>query len=356
VLRISRLRSNLRLQESSSDQLFIIDGADANVDILVESFGADRDVRIEGGEIGSATLSNINAGEIALRGIVANTPKVGVTIENATVAHNISADTLSSSMGSALAVKDSRIGGSLMVGRLEVPTDVATCALVSDCSINGHLAISEQAGTALAASLIRTHILGKLRIDGLDAHISQGGNALLYVDDSTVTSMNLPIARYRGKNAIRDLCAAIFTEVNLDSLAILRTSFATQHRALSEDAAYALLQDLMSREERFGYFKRILFGNILGWGVELWPPVRAMALLIALTIPMVFLMIDAEPLLYHLAASIIEATGLWINVDTTTDTYTSHSALYGTLELACATLGILFTTIIVGVAIRKLVR
>lgn len=356
MLRVSRLRAPLEVSESSSDQLLILDSADPNAQISVDTFAADRDIRLEGGEIIAAALTNVSARDLSVRRLVTTSPDGAVSIEKSTFTNNFTVESLASLAGSALVLDTCRIGGSLMLDRLDVPATANARAMLTNCIINGHVSVSEQSGTALTAVLTDTHIMGKLRLDGLDNHLIHGGAPILTVHDSTVSSMDLPNVRYRGKRAIKHLCTSLFTAVNLDSLAILRASFSTQHRALSEDATYALMQDLMAERDRFGHVRRLFLGGVLGWGVELWPPLRAMLILVALTAAFVFFMTSAEPFAYHLYTSIIQAAGLWISIDPTAQVSAEKSALYGTAELVCGALGIVFTTVVVGIAIRKLVR
>src|SRR5262249_41001608 len=125
-----------------------------------------------------------------------------------------------------------------------------------------------------------------------------------------------------------------------------------------EDLCYYLQRDAEARNlARPGrWLHRWLFGGVLGWGVLILPPARALAVGIILT-GLVLTGTGASPAVEagDLGGAMTLAAALWFNVGPGLPqplTPTPWSAL----AVACTAAGLILITVIVGVTIRKLVR
>ncbi|MFF3740184.1 hypothetical protein [Streptomyces sp. NPDC002566] len=190
------------------------------------------------------------------------------------------------------------------------------------------------------------------------------GNSRYSLDSSSsVGDMELAGEVFRNGAQVLSFLERSFTEVTAVALESVRSALARRNRNREVDELYYLARqretaDLPPLRRAIG---RGVVGGVLGWGVRARNPARALALGIALT-----------GVVLHLAGAVREpgrdltdvtgvgnsfvlALALWLNVGTGMPSELK-TAGWSALAVALTAAGMLMTTLIVGIVIRKLVR
>ncbi|MFJ7989390.1 hypothetical protein [Streptomyces sp. NPDC096351] len=182
--------------------------------------------------------------------------------------------------------------------------------------------------------------------------------------DSTVQEVDLGNAVFRRSSQVNGFLERVFTRVTANSLEAVRTTLARQRRTAEADELYYRIRQREASQTP--WVRRLvshgLLGGVFGWGVRARNPARALVCGILATA--VALRLSGAPpglgsqRLTDLTAagkSLVFACALWLNVGVGAP---SEAKTYDWTALAvCFTIGgIVFTTLTVGIVIRKLVR
>ncbi|MFD5370758.1 hypothetical protein [Streptomyces sp. NPDC127103] len=182
--------------------------------------------------------------------------------------------------------------------------------------------------------------------------------------DSTVQEVDLGNAVFRRSSQVNGFLERVFTRVTANSLEAVRTTLARQRRTAEADELYYRIRQREAAQTP--WLRRLvghgLLGGVFGWGVRARNPARALVCSILATA--VALRLSGAPpglgsqRLTDLSAagkSLVFACALWMNVGVGAP---SEAKTYDWTALAvCFTIGgIVFTTLTVGIVIRKLVR
>ncbi len=354
LLRLSRLGGFLRISDSSAAQVLVQNLDDPAMEVGFSRFTCNRDIRIESGEMQSIVLMNTTAGDVSIQAVhSAESEQPAISLHDCTVARDILVERVSSLKSYSLHLSDTRLGGSLMLRRLE--SVGAQHATLERCVVGEDLRLFDLTGDAHLAMLIESDVRHSIVIGEVAELLRVRTTPLLLLSRSRAGDVTIPTERYRGKREIAGVVEQLFGAIEVDSVDLIRNVFRKQHRALSEDAAYALLQELMLSTGSGSRFKRLVYGGILGWGVQVWPPARTLLVSILLTAVALWTAAPSGPLWYRGVTSVINALGLWTNIPTL-EVVSTRGALYAAAAGVCGALGIVLVTVIVGVIIRRLVR
>ncbi|MET9931628.1 MULTISPECIES: hypothetical protein [unclassified Streptomyces] len=181
---------------------------------------------------------------------------------------------------------------------------------------------------------------------------------------STVQEVDLGDAVFRRSSHVNRFLEKVFTRVTANSLEAVRATLARQRRTAEADELYYRIRQREASQA--GRFRRILshglLGGVFGWGVRARNPVRALVCGVLATAAALRLSgappgLGAQRLTDVSAAvkSLVFACALWLNVGVGAP---SEVKTYGwTAAAVCFTIGgLVFTTLTVGIVIRKLVR
>ncbi|GAA3930979.1 hypothetical protein GCM10022244_44870 [Streptomyces gulbargensis] len=182
--------------------------------------------------------------------------------------------------------------------------------------------------------------------------------------DSTVQEVDLGNAVFRRAAHVNGFLERVFTRVTSNSLEAVRATLARQRRTAEADELYYRIRQ---REAARAPWPRRLLGNgllggVFGWGVRARNPARALLLGI-LSTALALRLAAAPPGLgparwtdFSAAAkSLVMACALWFNVGVGAPSEVKTYAW--TATAVCFTVGgLVFTTLTVGIVIRKLVR
>ncbi|MER5839782.1 hypothetical protein [Streptomyces prasinus] len=191
-----------------------------------------------------------------------------------------------------------------------------------------------------------------------------GGSARYTLDEhSSISDMELAGQVFRNGHQILSFLERSFTEVSAVALESLRSALARRNRNREVDQLYYLtrqresaLLPLLQRAVSRG-----VVGGVLGWGVRARNPARFLVAGIMLTAVGLHaagsLRGDGQGVTDpgSAATSLILALALWLNVGTGLPSELK-SANWTAMAVSFASAGLLFTTLIVGIVIRKLVR
>ncbi len=182
--------------------------------------------------------------------------------------------------------------------------------------------------------------------------------------DSTVQEVDLGSAVFRRSSQVNGFLERVFTRVTANSLEAVRTTLARQRRTAEADELYYRIRQREAAQTPWlrRWVGHGLLGGVFGWGVRARNPARALVCGILATA--VALRLSGAPpglgsqRLTDLSAagkSLVFACALWLNVGVGAP---SEAKTYDWTAMAvCFTIGgIIFTTLTVGIVIRKLVR
>ncbi|MFB6628826.1 hypothetical protein ACFCWY_02940 [Streptomyces sp. NPDC056362] len=182
--------------------------------------------------------------------------------------------------------------------------------------------------------------------------------------DSTVQEVDLGNAVFRRAAHVNGFLERVFTHVTANSLEAVRATLERQRRTSEADELYYRIRQ--RETEQAPWPRRLLghgvLGGILGWGVRARNPARA--LLFGILSTTVVLRLTGAPPglgserlvdLSAAAKSLAMACALWLNVGVGAPSEVKTYAW--TATAVCFTIGgMVFTTLTVGIVIRKLVR
>ncbi|MEU0401529.1 hypothetical protein ABZ318_15065 [Streptomyces sp. NPDC006197] len=182
--------------------------------------------------------------------------------------------------------------------------------------------------------------------------------------DSTVQEVDLGNAVFRRAAHVNGFLERMFTRVTANSLEAVRATLARQRRTAEADELYYRIRQretsqapLLQRLVGHG-----LLGGVFGWGVRARNPARALVLGVLATAVGLRLTdappgLGSESLVDASAAvkSLVMACALWLNVGVGAPSEVETYAW--TATAVCFTIGgLVFSTLTVGIVIRKLVR
>lgn len=182
-------------------------------------------------------------------------------------------------------------------------------------------------------------------------------------DSSSIGDMELAGQVFRDGRQIVSFLERSFTEVTAGALESVRSALARRNRNREVDQLYYLARQreaALLPPLRRGIAQGIL-GGVLGWGVRARNPARILVAGVLLTAVGLHLagalrgpgqgLTDVTVA----AKSFVLALALWLNVGTGMPSELK-TAEWSTLAVSFTSAGMLFTTLIVGIVIRKLVR
>ncbi|MFH9129044.1 hypothetical protein ACH4KC_12675 [Streptomyces griseoaurantiacus] len=256
-------------------------------------------------------------------------------------------------------IRDSTVRGPVEVRGLEAydgdrgRPDVTACLSLDNSTVTRLTATSRE---PTVISLRGTSVTDTLGLPG-------GGSRYSLDAACSVGDMELAGEVFRDGGQIVSFLERSFTEVTGTALESVRSALARRHRNREVDQLYYLTRQ---REAallpvlRRGVARGIV-GGVLGWGVRARNPVRFLVAGILLTAVALH---AAGPLRdsgqgvtdpVSAGKSLLLALALWLNVGTGLPSELK-SGQWTALAVAFASAGLLFTTLIVGIVIRKLVR
>ncbi|MEY7977599.1 hypothetical protein AB8O53_14925 [Streptomyces pilosus] len=272
-----------------------------------------------------------------------------------------------------------RCDGTVRVNGLVVPAE--DCSTITDSTVRGPVEVRdlEVAGRADATARLsldnstvtrltatsRGPTVISLRGSSVTEAIGLPGGSSRYSLDahSSVNDMELAGQVFRNGRQIVAFLERSFTEVTAGALESLRTALARRNRNREVDQLYYLTRQheaALLPLVRRGVARGVI-GGILGWGVRARNPARFLAAGVLLTAVGLHL---AGPLRdtgqgvtdpASAASSLVLAFALWLNVGTGLPSELK-SVQWTALAVSFTSVGLLFTTLIVGIVIRKLVR
>ncbi|GGK22733.1 hypothetical protein GCM10011583_63360 [Streptomyces camponoticapitis] len=267
--------------------------------------------------------------------------------------------------GLVIPAEDSTITNSTLRGPLEV-RNLGLCASTdgnrTDAAARLSLhntTVASLTSSSEASSVIGLHgssITGTL---GLPS-----GNARYSLDSSSsVGDMELAGQVFRDGGQILSFLERSFTEVTAVALESVRSALVRRNRNREVDELYYLARqretaDLPPLRRAIG---RGILGGVLGWGVRARNPARVLASGVFLTgviLHLVGAIREPDQGLTDLTTvgkSFVLAIALWLNVGTGMPSELK-TAEWTALAVSFTATGLLFTTLIVGMVIRKLVR
>jgi hypothetical protein len=218
------------------------------------------------------------------------------------------------------------------------------------------LSLTSSSETSSVISLHGSSVTGTL---GLPA----GASRYSLDDSSSIGDMELAGQVFRDGRQIVSFLERSFTEVSAVALESVRSALARRNRNREVDQLYYLARQREARllpPFRRG-ITRGLLGGVLGWGVRARNPARVLAAGVLLTAVVLHLAGALRAPGQGLAdvtlagKSFVLALALWLNVGTGMPSELK-TAGWSALAVSFTAAGMLFTTLIVGIMIRKLVR
>jgi hypothetical protein len=313
---------------------------------------------------GDLTVRDLELGTVELRDC-----RVGgqLTLHRLTAVHQLLLDRLRCesrlvldgvSCGTPLVLRDSTLRDGLDALRLAQLPELrraATAACIEGSTIDGSLSVVT-APPSDEIALTNTTVSGQLRFPESSACYRIAGS-------TNVADVELSGRPMRTVRAAVAFLAGRFAEPGANEYGVVRAALARRHRPSEEDLLYFLQRQAEARATPGvrGWWDRWVLGEVLGWGVRLRAPLRSFAVGVLLTSLAVFAsgMLRAEgERFWSLAAAgrcLVVAAALWLNVGTGLPNELSGGT-WTAVSVVTAGMGLLLLTVLVGVAIRKLVR
>lgn len=219
------------------------------------------------------------------------------------------------------------------------------------------------------AKLINTRVIGALRISSDHAkHVivrDTNCELILFPDrspryqiegTSTVSEVELPLQSMITNRQVKMFVSKRFQGNPAASFAVVRRSLGASRRVREEDVCYYLQRNAEVQHLRPvpRLLTRLVLAGVLGWGVRILPPLRALAAGIGGTAGVLYLLRQPRGA-YSLSDTVSLSAALWLNVGTGIP-QTLLSGAWAAVASALAAAGVVLITVTVGIAIRRLVR
>lgn len=275
-------------------------------------------------------------GRFVLDGVTCGSPVVirGCELADGMNALRLAQARPTPSGGRPVAAVAARIEGSTVAGPLSVVVSTPSDRIVlADTSVTGQLRFPPASA--------RYHLVGA----------------------TAVADVELTAWPIRTVRAAEELVAERFAQSGVTELATMRTALGLRGRSGEEDLLYYLQRRAEARimPGPRGWWARLVLGGVLGWGVRLRAPIRALATGVATTAVAIYLtgmLRAAGDGFWSWAAAgrcVGLAAALWFNVGTGLPNDVDGGG-WTAVSDASAAFGLVLLTVLVGVAIRKLVR
>lgn len=175
-------------------------------------------------------------------------------------------------------------------------------------------------------------------------------------DAATITDIEPPALPVRSEQAAHEAAARIFDRVGPRELSLVRRSL--EERPEEQDVVYFAQRQMEARSR--SWVSRVMMGDVLGWGVRLGPPARALAVglvITALVVHATGVIRDDDSIFSLVAAGRagILALQLWTNVGVGLPAAVAGTG-WAAASVMLTALGLVFTTLLLGIALRRLVR
>ncbi|MFD5879494.1 hypothetical protein [Streptomyces yangpuensis] len=181
---------------------------------------------------------------------------------------------------------------------------------------------------------------------------------------TSVQEVDLGDVVFRNDEQVTGFMDRVFTRVSPGALEAVRSTLTRRRRMSEGDQLYYFTRQREAAERPLlrRLVGRALFGGVLGWGVRARNPARTLGIAMLSTATLLHLSGAARGpqgggLLDVVAAgrALVLACALWLNVGMGAPSELKTHA-WTALAVCCAGGGLLFTTLTVGIVIRKLVR
>jgi hypothetical protein len=352
TLTVSGLDGEVKLRDSSCESLRCHGqgSVDAEVELLLSRVEIANDIEVENVTIHSIQLEDVNARNLRLNRVrVAET----VRIKNASFVGSVDLIGIASESTTAVELCDCRVTADLTAREIDnigghdvMPVaDVLRTTVAGDASFE---AVRARQSVVLADCRLRGSLV-----------LTRGDAVYRLLDGTSISGLDLPAAAFRTPRAVREFAMNRLGMAGVLELATLRS--ALQDRPDEEDAAYYALRFAQNRSQGgwLSQLEALVKGGTLGWGVRLWPPVRALVAGIAVTTLLLQAVGRGESA--HVLSSggfarnLLLSTALWINVGVGEPSELT-GAWWTLVGVVLATFGLTLITVTVGIVIRRLVR
>lgn len=360
-VQISGIRGAVRLKRLRTASLTVRSQASAGRRrrrpvVVLENLHVTEEITFDDLWLNTLSLEEIDADVLILRRVRLETPLAGTGIrcrEGLRVNGMVVVDDAAST------VTDSDVKGTVEIRGLRhagtVPGGAAE--MVFRSSTIGRLTAASDEGLPVLVRLDNTAVTDTLALPGGSAryHLS---------DNSTVREVDLGDAVFRNTAQVTGFLNRVFTGPGPGALEAVRSTLALRRRNAEEDQLYYFARQ---RESLHGpllrrLLTRGLLGGVLGWGVRARNPARTLVAAVLATAAAMHASGAVRgpgvgQLLSPLGASraLILSSALWLNVGTGAPSELKTYA-WTALSVLFAAGGLLFTTLTVGIMIRKLVR
>lgn len=410
ALRITRSRIGrlvLKKLRATADVACVIDTSQIEHADLFDVSGLDWiDVRVSsllsiGSPEGALTLDGVVCDQLMIgdsrRRPVAQIELKGCRIQGDAEIRNLSASSVAvrDSSVSNLFVRDVAItgreglvldtvsvGGRLTVRGAEFSEDGRLCIrstwVARETELDGISGIGHELG-----EIANTELLGGLRVGGATC----GKEAMVIaIEQSRVTGptvfeglgeddgpslqvrlevgaqideLVVPAELRVTRGNVQQLADDMFAASGYKELQTIRRGLGRQGlRPDEEDAAYFAARSEQATESRVEACLRWVMGEVFGWGVAPWPPLRALLLGVALTAIIVTIAggVSSEAGIgSRVTGAVVGAVELWTGIGSG-HVDTDGGSIVGVFALVSGVLGLVLITVAVGIVIRKLVR
>ncbi|WP_299538378.1 hypothetical protein [uncultured Streptomyces sp.] len=280
-----------------------------------------------------------------------------------------------------LCANELRCSETMRVNGLVLPAENST---ISNSSIRGpvelrNLELGEESGEGSAVARLGLHNTTVMSLSSssespsvVSLHgssvtgtlgIPNGGSRYNLDSSSSVGDMELAGHVFRNRSQVSGFLNRTFTEVTGVTIESVRSALAKRNRNSEVDELYFLARqrEASARPPIRRTVERVILGGVLGWGVRARNPARVLGLCVLVTGIVLHLagaLRDPGRGLTDVTAmgkSLVLALALWLNVGTGLPSELK-TAEWSAIAVSLTAAGMLFTTLIVGMVIRKLVR
>ncbi|WP_411105548.1 hypothetical protein [Streptomyces sp. cmx-4-9] len=336
--------------------------------VSLESVHVTESITLDDLWLASLTLEEVDVSALVLRRVRVDVPFQGTGVRcrdglriNGMVVPGEASALLDSEVRGAVVVRGLRHVATVPAQRGPAPAEgtpdsTGTAQLVFRSSTLSSLSASADEAAPVVVELADTAVRALAMPTGPARFRLAGTSSIQEVDLGDVV--------FRSDEQVTSFLARVFTRVSPSALEAVRSTLTRRRRMSEGDQLYYFTRQREAGERSLlgRLAGRGLLGGVLGWGVRARNPARTLGGAMVTTGALLHLSGAArgpggEGLLDLVAAgrALTLACALWLNVGVGAPSELKTHA-WTALAVCCTAGGLLFTTLTVGIVIRKLVR
>ncbi len=320
--------------------------------LTFENLGLGQALQVSGISASALTIRRCEVGRLLLRRVAVRT---AVLVEGLRCHGVATLDRVAAAMPVELCRSTYEAGLEASAIKARAGSDAVVMTL-SECTVKEFLRVTRAAEPAGVESSVSV-VLHSSTIEG-QLKLPENAPAYTLTGRTKLADLDIPTGSLRSRAAMKQFISSTFRDCDAAAYAAVRPVLASRQRLAEEDICYYLQREAEMAADPIR-IRRVIrswfLGGLLGWGVRIWPPIRALIVAIVATGLVLSFVPGPDERKLGLLDGLVLASALWLNVGTGTPQLLTSPG-WTVAATASTILGLVLLAVIVGITIRRLIR